>query len=382
VLEARTRTKGSLRLLVGCALLLAFGFSTGPILAQTAKPDTRAIQGRFAEFQAGVDEKAIALASHPSLKRLSRRARSAGIEFLVGNMLFVVAHEMGHAVISELKLPVLGREEDAADTFAIIAALTGVANDFSYRVLEETTKGWFWTARRDKQQGAKPAYHDRHALDEQRAYQIVCLMVGSDPARFKPLADEAQLPEERRRTCGWDFETAAQSWSTLLAPHRRARGEPKTAIEVSYGEAKGDLEVLAQWFRSIRFLELFAELFAERYAWPAPITLEMRSCGGEPGARWTTPRRKVHICYEMAQEFAQLYREFGREQIVKRMQKRPISALARSRAPRVAMTQTRSAPTPSAERAHSHAGHSGVGSASALRLARPAASHFPVSRTE
>ena len=50
-------------------------------------------------------------------------------------MLFVVAHEMGHAVISELKLPVLGREEDAADTFAIIAALTGVANDFSYRVL-------------------------------------------------------------------------------------------------------------------------------------------------------------------------------------------------------------------------------------------------------
>jgi Putative metallopeptidase len=380
VLEARTRTRGRLRLL-GYALLLAFGFSTGPLLAQTAKPDTRAIQARFAEFQARVDEKAIALASEPSLKQLSPRDRSVGIEFLVGNMLFVVAHEMGHAVISELKLPVLGREEDAADTFAIIAALTGVANDFSYRVLEEATKGWFWTARRDKRQGAKPAYHDRHALDEQRAYQIICLMVGSDPARFKTLAEEAKLPEERRRTCGWDFETAAQSWSTLLAPHRRAPHQPKTAIEVSYGEAEGELEVFAQWFRSIRFLEIFADVFAERYAWPAPITLEMRSCG-EPGARWTTPRRKVHICYEMAQEFAELYREFGREQTVKRMQKRPSSALARSRAPRVAVTQARSAPTSPAERAHSHAGHSGVGSASALRLAHPAASHFPVSRTE
>jgi Putative metallopeptidase len=103
---------------------------------------------------------------------------------------------------------VLGREEDAADTFAIIAALTRVANDFSYRVLEETTKGWFWTARRDKRQGAKPAHYDRHGLDEQRAYQIVCLMVGSDPVKFKTLADETKLPEERRRTCGWDFETA------------------------------------------------------------------------------------------------------------------------------------------------------------------------------
>ncbi len=233
MLKARTRTRGWLRPL-GCAVLLSFGLGTGPLLAQATAPDTQAVRARFVEFQAGVDEKAVALANEPAFKQLSPRDRNAGIEFLVGNMLFVVAHEMGHAVISELKLPVLGREEDAADTFAIIAALTGVANDFSYRVLEESTKGWFWTARRDKRQGAKPSYHDRHALDEQRAYQIVCLMVGSDPARFKTLADEVKLPEERRRTCGWDFDTAAQSWSTLLAPHRGAAGQPKTAIEVSY----------------------------------------------------------------------------------------------------------------------------------------------------
>ena len=278
MLEARTRTRGRLRLL-GCALLLAFGFSTGPLLAETARPDTRAIQARLAEFQARVDENAIALAGEPSFRQLSPHERNAGIEFLVGNMLFVVAHEMGHAVISELKLPVLGREEDAADTFAIIAALTGVANDFSYRVLEEATKGWFWTARREKRQGAKPAHYERHGLDEQRAYQIVCLMVGSDPIRFKTLADQTKLPEERRRTCSWDFETAAQSWGMLLAPHRRVWDQPKTAIEVSYGEARGELEILARWFRSIRFLETFADLFSERYAWPAPITLEMRSCG-------------------------------------------------------------------------------------------------------
>ena len=380
MLDARTRTPERLRLF-GCALLLAFGLGIGPVLAQAPDPGTEAIRARFAEFQARVDENAIALAVGPSFKQLSPRERNAGIEFLVGNMLFVVAHEIGHAVISELKLPVLGREEDAADTFAIIAALRGVANHFSDRVLEQATKGWFWAAQRDKRQGAQPAHYDRHGLDEQRAYQIVCLMVGSDAARFKTLADETKLPVERRRSCGWDFDTAAQSWGTLLAPHRRAPDQPKTTIEVSYGEAKGELDVLAQWFRSIRFLETFADLFAERYAWPAPITLEMRSCG-EPGARWTTPRRKVHICYEMAQEFAELYRDYGREQSAKRVQKRPGLALGPSRAPRTAATHAQGARAAQVERGHSNRRHSTVGSASALRLARPAASHFPASRTE
>ena len=380
MLDARTRTPECLRLL-GCALLLAFGLGTGPLFAQTATSDTQAVQARFGEFQARVGEKAPALAGERGFKQLSPRERRAGVDFLIGNMLFVMAHEMGHAVISELKLPVLGREEDAADTFAIIAALTGVANDFSYRVLEEAAKGWFWTARRDKRQGAMPAHYDRHGLDEQRAYQIVCLMVGSDPVRFKTLADEMKLPDERRRSCGWDFDTASQSWATLLAPHRRAIDQPKTAIEVSYGEAKGELEIFAQWFRSIRFLEIFADLFAERYAWPAPIALQMRSCG-EPGARWTIPRRQVHICYEIAQEFADLFRGYGREQTMRRVYKGLGLASARSHAPRAAAMQVRGARNARVEKEHVHGRHSSAEAVNALRLARPAPDLFPASKTE
>jgi hypothetical protein len=380
VLKPRTTTLERLRLL-GCALVLALGFGTGPLFAQAPSPDTQALQARFAEFQARVDENAPALASERGFRQLSARERSAGVEFLIGNMLFVTAHEMGHAVISELKLPVLGREEDAADTYAIMGALTGVANNFSYRALEAAAKGWFWTARRDKRQGAIPVHYDRHALDEQRAYQIVCLMVGSDPVRFKGLADEMKLPTDRRRSCGWDFDTASQSWATLLAPHRRGSAQPKTTIEVSYAEAKGELEIFAQWFRSIGFLEIFAELFAERYAWPAPIALEMRSCG-EPGARWTVPRRQVHICYEIAQEFADLFREYGREQNLRRVDKRPALSSARAGTPRVAAAQARGARTVRIEKEHVHGRHSSAESSSALRLARPAADPFPPLKTE
>ena len=224
----RTPTSSALRLArtlkcvrrLGVALLLVLGFSVAPVFAQTPT-----VQVRFADLKALVDQKAPALASEARFKGLSPHERNAGIEFLIGNMLFVAAHEMGHAVISELDLPVLGREEDAADAFATIGALKVVANDFSHSVLQEAAKGWFWSARRDRKDGEKPTYYGEHGLNEQRAYQIVCLMVGSDPVKFKALADETKLPDDRRRSCTWDFDTASRSWELSSIAITDGRGK-------------------------------------------------------------------------------------------------------------------------------------------------------------
>ena len=207
--------------------------------------------------------------------------------------------------------------------FAILTALDVVATEFSLRVLVNASRGWFLSSRRDKKEGEAPDYYGRHGLDEQRAYRIVCLMVGSDPAKFKVAADEAKLPEDRRTSCGWDYDTATRSWRRLLdTPHRRAPDQPKTQIEIVYGDAQGILGIFAQSFRTIRLLETLAEYVSERYVWPAPFTMEMRACG-EPGARWTIPTRRLHICYELGLEFAQLYREYGAERTVaKRKSKR------------------------------------------------------------
>ncbi len=185
-----------------------------------------------------------------------------------------------------------------------------VATEFSHRVLVEAAKGWFLLAQRDKKEQSVPEYYGRHALNEQRAYRIICLMVGSDPVKFKALADKVKLPEDRRTTCGWDFDTATRSWQRVLTPHYRKPDQPKTRIEVIYGDAKGSLEAFAQTFREVRLLETLAEYAADRYVWPAPIVMEMRTCG-EPDAKWTIPRRRLHLCYELAEEFSQLNRDFG-----------------------------------------------------------------------
>src|SRR5512134_1188196 len=96
-----------LRLL--CTLLL---IATGAeaLLAQSIAPSTRA-------FQDGIQEAARLAANQPHFKRLSPKQRQAHVEFVFGNILFVAAHELGHALVSEMKLPILGREEDTADVF-------------------------------------------------------------------------------------------------------------------------------------------------------------------------------------------------------------------------------------------------------------------------
>ena len=49
---------------------------------------------------------------------------------------------------------------------------------------------------------------------------------------------------------------------------------------------------------------------SDRFVWPAPISLEMQNCG-DANARFEIRTRKVVVCYELADEFSDLYRRYG-----------------------------------------------------------------------
>jgi hypothetical protein len=230
-------------------------------------------------------------------------------EFVSGNLLFVLCHEIAHAAITQMGLPVLGREEDAADSFASLRMIR-LGSDFSHRVLADAAEGWFLSNRRDQLAGDKINYYDEHGIDLQRAYQIVCFMVGSDKDQFKDLASETKLPEARQDRCAGDYSNASYSWDLVLKPHLRSPDQPKTKIDVVYGEAKGRLELSAQAARSNRLLETVAQHVADEFVWPAPFTLEMQSCGF-PNARWDLSTSKLTLCYELAADFGELYRAYG-----------------------------------------------------------------------
>jgi hypothetical protein len=226
-------------------------------------------------------------------------------DFVIGNMLFVGFHEMGHALADQFHLPTLGRAEDAADSFATIALLDA-GSEFAINVLVQAVRGLFLSDRRDRKQGEELDFSDAHGLDRQRAFQIVCLMVGSDKEQFKDLADWARMAPDRRRSCAADYESAKFAWRSLLEAHRRTDGQPTAAIEVAYQAGHDNLERYARSFQSIGFLEALSDYASSRYALPRPIKMEMASCG-ETNAVWMSSSNTETLCYELADDFFDLY---------------------------------------------------------------------------
>jgi Putative metallopeptidase len=283
-------------------VLIALAFAARPADAQPAPAAPTSAQAK-------VDAFAQSLVKNPKFKKLSPQYLQAATEFVIGNTLFVMLHELGHAATNQLKIPVLGRKEDAADIFAA-TRLIKFNNDFTDGVLDVAAKGWFMTDRRDTKSGDTVPYYDEHGLDQQRAYQIVCLMIGTGDQKYQKLADQTKLPKDRQKTCANDYADGSGSWDAALKPHLRAPDQPKTKVDVVYGEGKGDLDVIAQGLRSVGLLEAIAERATSAIAWPEPFTIEAQSCG-YLNAAWIADKHKLILCYELAADFADLHRDYG-----------------------------------------------------------------------
>jgi hypothetical protein len=244
-------------------------------------------------------------ANHESAAKASRQNARDRADFVIGNMLFVGFHEMGHALADQFHLPTLGRAEDAADSFATIALLDA-GSEFSINMLVQAARGLFLSDRRDHKQGEELDFSEAHSLDKQRAYEIICLMVGSDQKRFKELADRVRMPRDRQRTCANDYEDAKYAWHSLLESHQRTDGEPTGTIEIAYEAGQGNLERYARSFQSVALLEALSDYASSRYALPHPIEMVMASCG-DANATWVSSANTETLCYELADDFFDLY---------------------------------------------------------------------------
>jgi hypothetical protein len=131
-----------------------------------------------------------------------------------GPVAFVMLHETGHAVFNLLKVPILGKEEDAADAFAAVVLLR-MGHDVALRMLRGTAWQYAHIAKQVKLD--ESWFSDVHALDAQRYYNVMCLAYGSDPKFFGPLV-EKYLPKDRAEGCPEEFQQAAYAVKTLIAP--------------------------------------------------------------------------------------------------------------------------------------------------------------------
>lgn len=227
------------------------------------------------------------------------------MDFTMHDMTFTLFHESGHLLIHELDLPVLGKEEDAADAAGILEMFKTIADkDEAFNALNDVADYWTYSsnAMPDEDFNYDVNTYDPHSLDIQRANNMVCLMVGKDPDEFAETAKAFEFDDDMTDQCLADYQEADHSWTQVLAPYLAK--SPGPAIKVTYEDA-GKYKMLADELKSRRILESIGETLSNTYALPRPITMTAKQCG-EANAYYEEETHSVTFCYEYADDVYQL----------------------------------------------------------------------------
>lgn len=131
---------------------------------------------------------------------------------------FVFLHEIAHALIDQYKLPVAGNEEDAADRASAYINLKELGDEGVRAVYAAADAFAIESKQSDN---SKRNLADEHLLREQRFYNSLCMIYGSDPAKHLKIVNDGYLPKERAVRCQGEYQRAVDSWISLLGPWRK-----------------------------------------------------------------------------------------------------------------------------------------------------------------
>lgn len=156
-----------------------------------------------------------------------RPAYIAREDAFIGPFIDVFLHEAGHAMFDLLKLPILGREEDAADQVAAYLVLQLpkeqkrrliLGNAYSY-ASELKVRRSRDLSRRRLEVGRQIAFADEHGTPAQRLYNLLCVAYGSDPQLFVDVVEKGYLPKERAEGCVDEYKQIDFAYRKLISPN-------------------------------------------------------------------------------------------------------------------------------------------------------------------
>ncbi len=140
-----------------------------------------------------------------------------------GAAYFILFHELGHGMIDVYNLTYSGKEEDVADQLASVI-LTGWGEDGPKAAI--TGANFFYIT--SSQIGEGYPFWDEHALNQQRYYNILCWVYGSNPQEFNYFVGTYGLPQERAERCQYEYEKMFEFWNATLTPYVKVQIKPGT----------------------------------------------------------------------------------------------------------------------------------------------------------
>jgi len=223
-------------------------------------------------------------------------------QFVRGTLRFVLLHEAGHGFVDLYGIPVLGREEDAADRFATWwLAPDGGREDGADAIA--AVEWWLALGKQSTLTREQLAWWDEHGVDEQRGWQIICLLYGTDPQTMRPLATRFGLPEEQRERCVADAAQNDASWRAYLSEQgaRMPLQLDGFIVPVLHHEPTTlTTAAAADLIRHEQMLEHLAALL-KQFRFPEGkglVRLQAKDCGA-PNAFWIPGEQSIVLCHEL-----------------------------------------------------------------------------------
>ncbi|WP_299648668.1 DUF4344 domain-containing metallopeptidase [uncultured Tateyamaria sp.] len=208
--------------------------------------------------------------------------------FVKANLLGIFYHELGHALIDILQLPVFGQEEDAADVASILLIDGFYDEDAAQALAYDTAFGFLGEAAVND-----VPYWDTHGPDEQRFYNTVCLFYGANPDAREGFATDLGLPEERAETCPEEFELALDSWGPAFDD---IAGQGDTLVFADGGNTLLTTDVMAAEVAALN----------DDFELPVPLIVRVENCG-EANAFYDPGTTEIIMCTEFEDHLRQLY---------------------------------------------------------------------------
>lgn len=231
---------------------------------------------------------------------MSKLDRAEALRFAINNSLFTLYHEVAHLLIDRLHLPVLGREEDAADNIATWMLLQKGTPDAN-EALKDAARGWMLTGDSYDNVFTDDDFASGYSPDRQRSLQIVCMMVGADGAAFRQVAERYAIHPERQDTCFFDYDMLDRSLRSILPSEGSG-----TRVDVRYQSGGHSLRLAERIFRNSGIFEDVAEEVRQNYRLEGRVRFTAKSCH-EPNAFYDAQTVEIIFCYELLQDFIALH---------------------------------------------------------------------------
>jgi hypothetical protein len=136
------------------------------------------------------------------------------------NSVFTFWHEIGHAMMHQLNLPIKTsslNEEDLADEFAVLSMIWRQDDKWTNSIVTSSLHYKNKVLKR-KNKGLSLPVYEYHSPDIDRYYKMNCLLYGMKPVSFARLERRLNEQPEGAASCKSYYQTRNAYWSKILIP--------------------------------------------------------------------------------------------------------------------------------------------------------------------